>query len=68
VGRGSPPQLVRGRDLTATAQYDDRDTLGAIVGGVVVLATGEAGIPALWRAAVEDVPDPLAAELPALAD
>jgi ADP-ribosylglycohydrolase len=53
---------------TATAQYDDRDTLGAIVGGVVVLATGEAGIPALWRAAVEDVPDPLAAELPALAD
>ena len=53
---------------TATAQYGDRDTLGAIVGGVVVLATGEAAIPALWRAAVEDVPDPLAAELPALAE
>jgi len=53
---------------TATAQYGDRDTLGAIVGGVVVLATGEDAIPALWRAAVEHVPDPLASELPTLAD
>jgi ADP-ribosylglycohydrolase len=53
---------------TATAQYGDRDTLGAIVGGVVVLATGEAAIPALWRAAVEDIPDPLAAEQPTLTD
>jgi ADP-ribosylglycohydrolase len=53
---------------TATVQYGDRDTLGAIVGGVVVLATGEAAIPTLWRAAIEDVPDPLAAELPTLAE
>jgi len=53
---------------TATAQYGDRDTLGAIVGGIVVLATGEAAIPALWRAAVETIPDPLAAELPTLAE
>ena len=53
---------------TATAQYGDRDTLGAIVGGVVVLATGEASIPALGRAAVEHIPDPLASELPTLAD
>jgi ADP-ribosylglycohydrolase len=45
---------------TATSQYGDRDTLGAIVGGIVVLATGEAAIPALWRTAVEEVPDPLA--------
>lgn len=45
---------------TATAQYGDRDTLGAIVGGIVVMATGEHAIPALWRDAVEPVPDPLA--------
>jgi ADP-ribosylglycohydrolase len=46
---------------TATAQYGDRDTLGAIVGGIVVMATGEDAIPVLWRAATEPVPDPLAA-------
>jgi ADP-ribosylglycohydrolase len=46
---------------TATAQYGDRDTLGAIVGGIVVMATGEDAIPVLWRAAIEPVPDPLAA-------
>jgi ADP-ribosylglycohydrolase len=46
---------------TATAQYGDRDTLGAIVGGIVVMATGEEAIPALWRAAAEPLPDPLAA-------
>lgn len=34
----------------------DRDTVGAIVGGIVACATGEAGIPALWRAAAEPVP------------
>jgi ADP-ribosylglycohydrolase len=45
---------------TATAQYGDRDTLGAIVGGIVVMATGEDAIPVLWRAATEPVPDPLA--------
>jgi ADP-ribosylglycohydrolase len=44
---------------TATAQPGDRDTLGAIVGGIVVLATGEGGIPPAWRAATEGVPDPL---------
>jgi len=46
---------------TATAQYGDRDTLGAIVGGIVVLATGEDAIPVLWRAATEPLPDPIAA-------
>lgn len=53
---------------TATAQYGDRDTLGAIVGGVVVLAAGEDAIPVVWRDAIEDVPDPLAAELPTLVE
>lgn len=46
---------------TATSQHGDRDTMGAIVGGIVVLATGEDAIPALWQAATEPVPDPLAA-------
>jgi ADP-ribosylglycohydrolase len=44
---------------TATSQEGDRDTLGAIVGGIVVLATGEDRIPVLWRAATEPLPDPL---------
>jgi ADP-ribosylglycohydrolase len=43
---------------TATSQDGDRDTMGAIVGGIVVLATGEDQIPILWRAATEPVPDP----------
>jgi len=34
----------------------DRDTLGAIVGGVVACATGVDGIPVLWRAATEPLP------------
>jgi ADP-ribosylglycohydrolase len=41
---------------TATSQLGDRDTTGAIVGGIVVLATGEASIPAAWRAATEPLP------------
>jgi ADP-ribosylglycohydrolase len=41
---------------TATAQLGDRDTLGAIVGGIVAAATGEDGIPLLWRAATEPLP------------
>jgi ADP-ribosylglycohydrolase len=45
---------------SATSQIGDRDTVGAIVGGIVVMATGEGQIPALWRAAIEPVPDPLA--------
>ena len=44
---------------TATSQHGDRDTTGAIVGGIVVLATGEDQIPVLWRAATEPLPDPL---------
>jgi ADP-ribosylglycohydrolase len=44
---------------TATSQDGDRDTIGAIIGGIVVLATGEDQIPFLWRAATEPVPDPL---------
>jgi ADP-ribosylglycohydrolase len=31
----------------------DRDTIGAIVGGIVACATGSDGIPVLWRAALE---------------
>ena len=34
----------------------DRDTLGAIVGGVVACAVGLAGIPLLWREATERLP------------
>ncbi|HSS00357.1 MAG TPA: ADP-ribosylglycohydrolase family protein [Kofleriaceae bacterium] len=34
----------------------DRDTVGAIVGGVVACATGVEGIPVLWRAACEKLP------------
>lgn len=45
---------------TATSRDGDRDTLGAIVGGIVVAATGTDQIPVLWRAATEPVPDPLA--------
>ncbi|MGN6107889.1 MAG: ADP-ribosylglycohydrolase family protein, partial [Kofleriaceae bacterium] len=45
---------------TATAQVGDRDTTGAIVGGIVVLSTGEARIPKRWSEAIEPVPDPLA--------
>jgi len=45
---------------TAAGQHGDRDTLGAIVGGIVVMATGEDAIPVLWRAAAEPIPDPLA--------
>jgi ADP-ribosylglycohydrolase len=34
----------------------DRDTIGAIVGGIVVCATGAEGIPTLWRDACERLP------------
>jgi ADP-ribosylglycohydrolase len=34
----------------------DRDTIGAIVGGVVACATGVDGIPVLWREACEKLP------------
>jgi len=44
---------------TAAAQHGDRDTNAAIVGGIVVMATGPLAIPVLWRAAAEPVPDPL---------
>ncbi len=45
---------------SATSQLGDRDTTGAIVGGIVVMATGADAIPVLWRAAAEAVPDLLA--------
>jgi ADP-ribosylglycohydrolase len=45
---------------TSTSQHGDRDTTGAIVGGIVVLATGEPSIPVLWRSATEPLPGPLA--------
>jgi ADP-ribosylglycohydrolase len=34
----------------------DRDTIGAIVGGIVACATGVDGIPVLWREATEKLP------------
>ncbi|NVB81614.1 MAG: ADP-ribosylglycohydrolase family protein [Kofleriaceae bacterium] len=34
----------------------DRDTVGAIVGGIVACATGIDGIPILWREATEKLP------------
>lgn len=34
----------------------DRDTVGAIVGSIVVCATGVEGIPLLWREATERIP------------
>ena len=40
----------------ATAFDGDRDTLGAIVGGIVVLAEGADSIPVLWRTATESLP------------
>jgi ADP-ribosylglycohydrolase len=40
----------------ATAQLGDRDTVGAIVGGIVACATGVTGIPLLWREATEALP------------
>jgi hypothetical protein len=40
----------------------DVDTTCAMVGGIVVGATGEGGIPVLWRAAREPLPPPLPAD------
>ena len=34
----------------------DRDTVGAIVGGIVACATGAAGIPVLWQESTERLP------------
>jgi ADP-ribosylglycohydrolase len=45
---------------TAASRHGDRDTLAAIVGGIVVLATGVEQIPVLWRAAAEPLPELLA--------
>ena len=48
-----------GLDLTANPHAIfsiDRDTIGAIVGGIVACATGTEGIPILWREATEAVP------------
>jgi ADP-ribosylglycohydrolase len=36
----------------------DRDTVGAIVGGIVACAVGRDGIPVLWREAIEKLPIP----------
>jgi hypothetical protein len=44
----------------ATFSAIDRDTLGAIVGGIVACATGRDGIPLLWREATEALPAPCA--------
>lgn len=44
---------------TAAGQVGDRDTNGAIVGGLVVLATGVDAIPAEWIAAAEPIPSSL---------
>jgi ADP-ribosylglycohydrolase len=48
-----------GLELTANALTMfaiDRDTVGAIVGGIVACAVGVDGIPFLWRAACERLP------------
>lgn len=48
-----------GLDLSSNAMSlsaIDRDTVGAIVGGVVACATGLDGIPVLWLAATERLP------------
>jgi ADP-ribosylglycohydrolase len=48
-----------GLELTSNAMTlfaIDRDTVGAIVGGIVACAMGEDGIPFLWRAACEALP------------
>ncbi len=41
---------------TAASRHGDRDTLAAIVGGIVVLATGVDAIPVAWREATEPLP------------
>lgn len=46
---------------TATSQIGDSDTNGAIVGGIVVCATGVDQIPVLWRDATEPLPPPVVA-------
>lgn len=48
-----------GLDLASNAFMNfavDRDTVGAIVGGIVACATGVDGIPILWREATEKLP------------
>jgi ADP-ribosylglycohydrolase len=48
-----------GLDLSSNAMAIfavDRDTVGAIVGGIVACATGVDGIPVLWREACEPLP------------
>jgi ADP-ribosylglycohydrolase len=46
-----------GLDIGAIAMFAvDRDTVGAIVGGIVACATGLDGIPLLWREATEPLP------------
>ena len=41
---------------TAAAPYGDRDTVCAMVGGIVVMAAGEGAIPVAWKAVVEPLP------------
>jgi ADP-ribosylglycohydrolase len=48
-----------GLDLASNAMSIfaiDRDTIGAMVGGIVACGTGLEGIPFLWRAATEPLP------------
>ena len=42
----------------------DRDTVGAIVGGIVACATGVDGIPVLWREATEALPQSVIRQAP----
>ncbi|PHN02485.1 ADP-ribosylglycohydrolase family protein [Flavilitoribacter nigricans] len=39
----------------AVAALGDRDTIGAIVGGITIMSSAEANVPAAWVDAVEDV-------------
>jgi ADP-ribosylglycohydrolase len=41
---------------TAAAQNGDRDTLAAIVGGIVVMVPNAQQVPVLWQAATEPLP------------
>ena len=41
---------------TVTSVDGDRDTLGAIVGGITGMAVGLDGIPLMWRVACEPLP------------
>jgi hypothetical protein len=54
IARADPGLELASNALAMSAI--DRDTIGAIVGGVVACAVGLDGIPLLWREATEALP------------